>query len=66
MSPADRAEFLKNAERWAQMSPQERQAWRDVVSNVPLWPPLPTALIKPPMPPTPRAPRAATLVTNQN
>lgn len=68
MSPAERAEFLKNAERWAQMSPQERQAWRDVVANVPQWPPLPTALIMPPMPPPSptRPPRATTLVTNQN
>ena len=51
MSPADRAEFLKNAERWSQLPPKERQAWRDLVAQVPLWPPLPTARIMPPMPP---------------
>ncbi len=57
MSPADRAEFLKNAERWSQLPPKERQAWRDLVAQVPLWPPLPTALIMPPKPPpVPRPP----------
>jgi hypothetical protein len=57
MSPADRAEFLKSAERWSQLPPKERQAWRDLVAQVPLWPPLPTARIMPPMPPPlPRPP----------
>jgi hypothetical protein len=51
MSPQDRAEFLKNAERWSQISPKERQAWRDLVAQVPQWPPLPAALIMPPLPP---------------
>jgi hypothetical protein len=51
MSPADRAEFLKNAEHWAQLPPKERQAWRDLVTQVPLWPPMPRALLMPPMPP---------------
>jgi hypothetical protein len=50
MSGAERAEFLKNAESWSKMSPQERQAWRDLVANVPLWPPAPAA-IPPPLPP---------------
>jgi hypothetical protein len=54
MSPQERAEFLKNAERWSQMTPKERQAWRDLVAQVPLWPPLPRALIRPPpLPPPP-------------
>ncbi len=57
MSPADRAEFLKNAERWSQLPPKERQAWRDLVAQVPLWPPLPTARIMPPMPPPLPLPR---------
>jgi len=51
MSPQDRAEFLKNAERWSQMSAQERRTWRDLVANVPKWPPTPP----PPMPPVPQA-----------
>ena len=41
MSDDERAEFLKNAESWSKMSPQERQAWRDLVSRIPLWPPMP-------------------------
>jgi hypothetical protein len=41
MSAAERAEFLKNAEQWSRMSPQERQTWRDLVAQVPVWPPLP-------------------------
>ncbi len=44
MSASEKREFLKNAERWSQMSPAERQAWRDLVANVPEWPPLPTGL----------------------
>lgn len=57
MSGAERAEFLKNAESWSKMSPQERQTWRDLVAQVPVWPPAPT--IRPPMPPhiTPKAPK---------
>ena len=51
MSPADRADFLKNAQRWSQLSPKERQTWRDLVAQVPEWPPLPSALIPPPLPP---------------
>ena len=50
MTPQARAEFLKNAERWSQMSPKERQTWRDLVTHVPQWPPLPTAVIMPPIP----------------
>jgi hypothetical protein len=66
MSPAERAEFLKNAERWSQLPPKERQAWRDLVAQVPLWPPLPPAPIRPPMPP-PLPPRPhPTLATNRN
>jgi Protein of unknown function (DUF3106) len=66
MSPAERAEFLKSAERWSQLPPKERQAWRDLVAQVPLWPPVPHALIMPPMPP-PLPPRPhPTLATNRN
>ena len=41
LSAAARREFLKNAERWSQMSPTERQAWRELVSMAPILPPLP-------------------------
>jgi hypothetical protein len=33
------------------MSPGERQTWRDLVTHVPQWPPLPPTLLLPPMPP---------------
>jgi len=49
MSAQEKKDFLKNAQRWSQMSPQERQTWRDLVRQVPEWPPLPPAL--PPLPP---------------
>jgi hypothetical protein len=51
MNAAERAEFLKNAQRWSQMQPAERQAWRDLVANVPEWPPMPPGFITPPPPP---------------
>ena len=51
MSAADRAVFLKNAESWSKMTPKERQAWRDLVVQIPQWPPVPPALLMPPMPP---------------
>ena len=50
MSPSDRADFLKNAESWSKMPPKERQAWRDLVAQIPQWPPMPPALLMPPPP----------------
>ena len=50
MTGVERAEFLKNAERWSKMSPQERQSWRDLVEHVPIWPPMPNAGLPPPPP----------------
>jgi hypothetical protein len=41
MSALQRKTFLKNAENWSKMSPQERQTWRDLVDHVPIWPPMP-------------------------
>ncbi|HSA11655.1 MAG TPA: DUF3106 domain-containing protein [Candidatus Paceibacterota bacterium] len=64
LSPAERHRFLKDAERWQQMSPGERQTWRDLVRKMP--PPLPTR--RPPPPPLPPAARphrpAPTVATN--
>jgi hypothetical protein len=51
LSPQEKQDFLKNAQHWSQMSPKERQTWRDLVTHVPEWPPLPSALILPPLPP---------------
>jgi hypothetical protein len=51
LSPQERAEFLRNAERWSQMSPADRKAWVDLVAHVPPWHPAPPpALIMPPLP----------------
>jgi hypothetical protein len=50
MNAQEKQDFLKNAQRWSQMPPKERQAWRDLVSQVPEWPPLPPASM-PPLPP---------------
>jgi hypothetical protein len=47
MGAAEQAEFLKNAARWSGMTPAERQAWRDLVVNVPQWPPLPAGFVVP-------------------
>ena len=44
MSVQEKQDFLKNAQRWSQMSPKERQTWRDLVTNVPEWPPMPPEL----------------------
>jgi Protein of unknown function (DUF3106) len=58
MDAWQRAEFLVNAARWSEMSPAERQAWRDLVVNVPQWPPLPPGFLPPA--PTGTAPAVAT------
>jgi Protein of unknown function (DUF3106) len=45
MSLPEREFFLKNAELWKAMSPDERQAWRELVKQVPNWPPLPAGFL---------------------
>jgi len=62
MGLQERAEFLKNAKHWSQMPPKERQAWRDLVAEVPTWPPLPQALL----PPAPPQLNRAAVATNRN
>jgi len=47
MSAPAREQFMKNAERWRQMSPAERQAWRDLVKQLSEMPPLPPDLVLP-------------------
>jgi Protein of unknown function (DUF3106) len=67
MSAADRAEFLRNAQHWSQMPPAERQAWRDLVVNVPKWPPLPPGFtVPPPPPPLPPGFHPIVVATNSN
>lgn len=50
----ERQQFLKNAERWKLMSPDERKKWRDLVTRLATQPPLPPgarpSLTMPPIP----------------
>ncbi|MBI5774012.1 MAG: DUF3106 domain-containing protein [Verrucomicrobia bacterium] len=39
MSAEEQSAFLQNAERWKAMKPDERQLWRDLVSQLPPLPP---------------------------
>ena len=48
MTPENRAQFLKNAERWKETPPDDRQTWRSIVTKLP---PLPPVLAKPSLPP---------------
>jgi hypothetical protein len=38
MNVAERNQFLKNAERWSEMTPEERQKWRELVTVAPIMP----------------------------
>jgi len=66
MGAAERAEFLKNAESWSKMSPSERQAWRDLVRTIPIWPPMPPDAPQPPVPPLPPGVPSPGVATNSN
>lgn len=64
LTPAQRDEFLRNAERWRTLTPAERKAWRDLVFNLSL-PPTPR-LPPPPLPNLPNSSRPATaMATNR-
>src|SRR5205823_9681934 len=47
LSIEERNQFLKNADRWKLMTPDQRQAWREVVSKIPM---LPIGFDRPPLP----------------
>jgi hypothetical protein len=66
MNLIERQQFLKNAEKWKLMTPDERNAWREIVEAAPLLPP--SRVNSPPLPPFPKAPvpRTRPLVTNAN
>jgi hypothetical protein len=53
MSHADRAEFLKGAERWKRLSVEERAAWRALFMQSPPLPPLPPGADSSSLPPLP-------------
>lgn len=60
MAPAERSEFLRQAERWGALPATERQAWRQIVNKLPLFPPLPPGANEPPLPVAPAPRRVAT------
>ena len=63
LSLEERQQFLKNAEHWRFMAPDERQNWRELVQHLEVpKPPLPPGMGTPlpPMPPTPPASAVAT------
>jgi hypothetical protein len=66
LSLGERQQFLQNAERWKLMTPDQRQAWRDLVRKLARQPPLPPGLRRPPLPrvPAPRSNDVATTTTN--
>jgi hypothetical protein len=51
LSLEQRRQFLRNAELWKLMPPDERQNWRDLVNELPPQPPSPPGLEPPPAPP---------------
>jgi len=52
LSAEERQQFLKSAEHWKNMSPSQRQLWRDLVYNLSHSPPLPPGVDSlPPRPP---------------
>jgi len=65
MSLEERQQFLKNAERWRLMLPEERQAWRNLVAKLPDLPPSPPGLGSSPPPPGPPG-LARPVLTNRN
>jgi CHAD domain-containing protein len=67
-TPEERQQFLKNAERWQAMTPDQRQAWRKLVQAAPVLPPLPPGAenARPPLPPGAAIPIIPPLATNHN
>jgi hypothetical protein len=66
LSPAERREFLINAGEWQKMKPEDREAWRKLVSKVPPLPPLPQRYRLPPLPTEVRPQRPGSTSTVQN
>ena len=70
MSVQERVQFLRNADRWEQMTPTERQQWKDLVHRFSSEPPLPEPVDFPPLPPSvkpknePRRPAVTAVATN--
>jgi hypothetical protein len=66
LPPGELREFLRNAEEWQKMSPEDRQQWRALVSKLTPLPPWPPGFS---LPPNPRSawpsPRPAVASTNR-
>jgi len=61
LSPEEKQLFLLNAERWEQMSPTERQSWRNLVNTLTMLPVPPARVApRPPLPPS-SIPRSASI-----
>ena len=56
-TPVERAEFLRNADRWKLLTPQERATWRKLVTRLPPPPPALAQAQVTPLPPPPPQPR---------
>jgi hypothetical protein len=65
LSSAERREFLVNVGEWQKMKPEDRQAWRKLVSKVPPLPPLPRMYRLPPLPTEVRPQRPGSTTTVQ-
>jgi hypothetical protein len=48
---AERVAYLRGAEEWRKMSPEDRSAWRQMVKAAPQFPPMPPGIYQPPLPP---------------
>jgi len=68
LTPAERRQFLASAQEWQKMKPEDREAWRKLVSKVRQFPPLPPGYGLPPLPPKMRPfPKPAEVAaTNSN
>lgn len=61
LTAEERAEFLRSAERWRALSPDQRDAWRKMVARLSSLPPMPpgvTPWLPPPLPPVQTRPIA--------
>jgi hypothetical protein len=50
LTAEERSQFLRDAERWKLMDPDQRQAWRDLVAKLGAQPPLPSSALPGPPP----------------
>lgn len=60
LTPAERRQFLANAEEWKKMSVEDREKWRKLVTRMP---PVPPGLGQPPLPRMPASFQPRTPVT---